>query len=197
MLSLARRAAREVEQRLLGDIAGADRLAAQRFLEARRRLKGPIVFVSDRAIMVNPAADHLVTAADRSVLWEHAKALLAGAGTRTSQVMLTNGNSVSISCEPVVDGGTLVGGVLRLVPAAEATAGPPEVVPVGGGWSDMTATEQSVARLVGEGLTNREVGELLFMSRYTVDTHLRSIFRKLAVTSRVELARISTGQRPA
>jgi DNA-binding CsgD family transcriptional regulator len=59
----------------------------------------------------------------------------------------------------------------------------------------MTDTERSVARLVGEGLTNREVGARLFMSHYTVDTHLRSIFRKLAIASRVELARMSAEAR--
>jgi DNA-binding CsgD family transcriptional regulator len=40
-------------------------------------------------------------------------------------------------------------------------------------------------------LTNRQAAERLFMSPYTVDTHLRSIFRKLAVNSRVELTRIA------
>jgi DNA-binding CsgD family transcriptional regulator len=197
MLSLVRRAARDVEQQLIGDMAGADRLAAQRFLELRRRAKGPIVFVNERAIMSNPAAASLVTVADRPLLWEQAQVIMANGGSRPSQVMLTGGSSITATCEPVVDGSTVIGAVLRVVPAAEASAVPPEDEAAPSGWQTMTDTERSVAGLVGEGLTNREVGERLFMSRYTVDTHLRSIFRKLAVSSRVELARFSVGTRPA
>ena len=55
-------------------------------------------------------------------------------------------------------------------------------------WESLTASERQVARAVGQGLTNREVADRLFCSPYTVDSHLRSIFRKLAVTSRVSLA---------
>jgi DNA-binding CsgD family transcriptional regulator len=52
----------------------------------------------------------------------------------------------------------------------------------------LTDTEQSVATLATDGLTKREIGERLFISRYTVDSHLRSIYRKLGVNSRVALA---------
>jgi DNA-binding CsgD family transcriptional regulator len=44
-----------------------------------------------------------------------------------------------------------------------------------------------VTELVTQGLTNREVGERLFISKHTVDFHLRCIFRKLGLSSRVEL----------
>jgi DNA-binding CsgD family transcriptional regulator len=54
--------------------------------------------------------------------------------------------------------------------------------------SELTDTEQSVAALAIDGLTNREIGDRLFMSRFTVDTHIRSIYRKLGVNSRVALA---------
>lgn len=58
------------------------------------------------------------------------------------------------------------------------------------GWESLTDTERSVTELVAEGLTNRQAAERLFLSRYTVDFHLRSIFRKLDVSSRVDLARL-------
>ena len=54
----------------------------------------------------------------------------------------------------------------------------------------MTDSEATVARLVAEGLTNREVAERLFVSPHTVSGHLRHIFMKLGVNSRVDLARI-------
>jgi DNA-binding CsgD family transcriptional regulator len=61
------------------------------------------------------------------------------------------------------------------------------------GWSAMTDSETAVARLVAEGLTNREVAERLFISPHTVSGHLRNIFTKLGVRSRVDLARIAAG----
>lgn len=58
------------------------------------------------------------------------------------------------------------------------------------GWASLTATERRVALVVAEGLTNPQVGNRLFLSRHTVDFHLRQVFRKLGITSRVELVRL-------
>jgi DNA-binding CsgD family transcriptional regulator len=55
----------------------------------------------------------------------------------------------------------------------------------------MTAAELAVARLVAEGLTNKEVADQLFVSPHTVSSHLRHVFSKLGITSRVELARVA------
>jgi DNA-binding CsgD family transcriptional regulator len=57
------------------------------------------------------------------------------------------------------------------------------------GWTALTTSELTVARLVAEGLTNREVAERLFVSPHTVNSHLRHVFLKLGINSRVELAR--------
>jgi DNA-binding CsgD family transcriptional regulator len=59
------------------------------------------------------------------------------------------------------------------------------------GWEAMTESELAVARLVAEGLTNREVAERLFVSPHTVSSHLRSVFVKLNINSRLALARIA------
>jgi DNA-binding CsgD family transcriptional regulator len=58
------------------------------------------------------------------------------------------------------------------------------------GWNSLTATEVRVARWVAQGLTNAQVGERMFLSRHTIDFHLRQIFRKLFVHTRVELTRL-------
>ncbi|GAA4947706.1 hypothetical protein GCM10023224_34290 [Streptomonospora halophila] len=57
-------------------------------------------------------------------------------------------------------------------------------------WEGLSDSERRVALLVSDGLTNQEVAERLFLSPHTVDSHLRSSFRKLAVRNRVELARL-------
>jgi DNA-binding CsgD family transcriptional regulator len=56
------------------------------------------------------------------------------------------------------------------------------------GWAALTGTERSVASLTAEGLTNPEIAGRLFISRYTVETHLKRVFGKLGVRSRTELA---------
>jgi ATP/maltotriose-dependent transcriptional regulator MalT len=53
---------------------------------------------------------------------------------------------------------------------------------------DLTDTEYAVAKLVSEGLTNGQVGKQMFLSRHTVAFHLRKIFPKLGVKSRLEMA---------
>ncbi|MGW0748016.1 ATP-binding protein [Streptomyces sp. NPDC002587] len=60
----------------------------------------------------------------------------------------------------------------------------------GQGWDALTASERKVARLIAAGHTNRSAAEALVVSPHTVNTHLASIFRKLSVRSRVQLARI-------
>jgi DNA-binding CsgD family transcriptional regulator len=59
------------------------------------------------------------------------------------------------------------------------------------GWESLTETELAVAALVAEGLSNQQVGKRMFLSHHTVDFHLRQIFRKLGVNSRVVLTRIA------
>jgi DNA-binding CsgD family transcriptional regulator len=65
------------------------------------------------------------------------------------------------------------------------------------GWDSLTDSERRVLDLVGEGLTYREVGERLFVSRRTVETHIARVFMKLDVKSRAELAALLLEKAPA
>ncbi|KAA9376482.1 AAA family ATPase [Microbispora cellulosiformans] len=53
----------------------------------------------------------------------------------------------------------------------------------------LTAQELQIVQLVAEGMTNREIGERLYVSHRTIGAHLYRIFPKLGITSRAELAR--------
>jgi DNA-binding NarL/FixJ family response regulator len=52
----------------------------------------------------------------------------------------------------------------------------------------LTEQELQIAHMAAEGLSNREIGQRLFVSHRTVGSHLYSIFRKLGIVSRVQLA---------
>ena len=52
--------------------------------------------------------------------------------------------------------------------------------------SALSSREIQILRLVADGMTNREIAESLFLSRYTVECHVKNIYRKLAVPSRTK-----------
>jgi DNA-binding CsgD family transcriptional regulator len=60
--------------------------------------------------------------------------------------------------------------------------------------ASLTGAEVEVARLVSDGITNREIADRLFLSPHTVNSHLRHIFAKLGISSRTELTRIVAEQ---
>ncbi len=67
----------------------------------------------------------------------------------------------------------------------------------GAGLAALSARELEVARLVVDRKTNPEIAATLFLSQKTVETHLRNTFRKLGVSSRVELARVVEQTEPS
>ena len=64
------------------------------------------------------------------------------------------------------------------------------------GLDSLTASERRVAELAGEGLTNREIAQTLFITTRTVEGHLTSVFRKLTLDSRDGLPAVLAGGPP-
>ncbi|WP_131759834.1 FAD binding domain-containing protein [Actinomadura fibrosa] len=64
------------------------------------------------------------------------------------------------------------------------------------GIDQLTPQELQVARLVAQGLSNREIGERLFLSPRTIGSHLYRIYPKAGVGSRTELATVIVGSDP-
>jgi ATP/maltotriose-dependent transcriptional regulator MalT len=54
-------------------------------------------------------------------------------------------------------------------------------------WDQLTAQELQIARLAAEGLSNREIGQRMYISHRTVGAHLHQIFAKLGIRSRSQL----------
>jgi DNA-binding CsgD family transcriptional regulator len=56
------------------------------------------------------------------------------------------------------------------------------------GVASLTPSERRVAEMAAEGPTNREIAQALYVTQRTVEVHLTSIYRKLAISSRSQLA---------
>jgi DNA-binding CsgD family transcriptional regulator/tetratricopeptide (TPR) repeat protein len=65
------------------------------------------------------------------------------------------------------------------------------------GIASLTAREREITELITDRLTNKEIAEQLFLSQKTVESHIRHVFQKLGVSSRVEVARVIERDRRA
>jgi DNA-binding CsgD family transcriptional regulator len=61
----------------------------------------------------------------------------------------------------------------------------------------LTERELTVAQLVGQALTNRQIARRLALSPHTINFHLRQLYRKLGINNRVQLACLVTRTDPA
>jgi DNA-binding CsgD family transcriptional regulator len=183
MLPLVKRAVWEIEQRLLGDASTLERLLHAHFLRARRATRGPLVALNGQTMLVNAAASNVLSSEDHARLWECALQLVGSPGALVT-FATSNGRALPLRCEPVMDGTHLAGVLMRAAPASATPSSS------GFGWDSLTEAELAVALQISTGRSNREAAAHLYLSRHTVDFHLRKVFRKLDVTSRVELTRV-------
>ena len=72
----------------------------------------------------------------------------------------------------------------RLLHHFSAASGTPQVPAA----PELTGREQDVLRIVAKGMSIREAADLLAISPHTVHTHVRTVYRKLAVATRAEAA---------
>jgi DNA-binding NarL/FixJ family response regulator len=62
------------------------------------------------------------------------------------------------------------------------------------GLDSLTASERRIGELAGQGLSNREIAQTLFVTNRTVEGHLTNVYRKLRVDSRTKLQAALAGQ---
>ncbi|HEY3737548.1 MAG TPA: LuxR C-terminal-related transcriptional regulator [Jatrophihabitans sp.] len=176
----------ETEARLFRESGARAMILNDAFLGARRRAKVPIVAIDAQTMFVNAAGSRLVAPADRPVLWDWARRVLRQGSTQHQLLVLPSGEWTA-RCTPILDGAGILGAILWFGSADEGRAD----VDAAGSWSTLTASERAVAEQVAAGLTNREIAANLYVSPHTVDYHLRHVFQKLRVSSRVDVARLA------
>ena len=66
----------------------------------------------------------------------------------------------------------------------------------GSRWERLTEREKAVARLAAEAMTNQQIARRLGITTHTVNFHLRQVFAKLEICSRVSLARLAETREP-
>ncbi|MGD0985417.1 MAG: helix-turn-helix transcriptional regulator [Acidimicrobiales bacterium] len=172
------------------DTARADGLVFDGFLRLRKRSRGAIVALSERIMITNLSAAELLLPSDRELLWAQAQTALADGCRRTRDIALTCGLAAIARYKPVLAQNAMVGALVQLSIQPRTIARSVLVDPGVAGWEALTDAERTVAEVVARGLTNREAGRCICLSPHTVDSHLRQVFRKLGINSRVELARI-------
>jgi DNA-binding CsgD family transcriptional regulator len=191
MPALVGRIVYETEQRLVTDRGLHSSALYDAFVRARRRAKGSLVAVDATTLFINTSAGTSVASSDRERLWQWARNTVGNRLAARKSIGLESG-AVPIRCEDVYDGPNQIGALIWLSPSTEQSLSARYAYAFA-----LTASERSIAEHVAAGLTNRETAAALFISPHTVDYHLRQIFRKLNLQSRVELARLITHQRAA
>jgi DNA-binding CsgD family transcriptional regulator len=131
-------------------------------------------------------------AADGTSLPPELKGLTEGAqigspGVRRTLVMEGHGERLRIEVTAVGKGKTQLHLWREPMPELEPVVGAEVALPVPA--DGLTQREREVALLVADGLRSREVAERLGIASQTVKSHLKTIFDKLGVRNRVELAR--------
>lgn len=132
----------------------------------------------------NEAADGVALPAELRGLAEGAQT--GEPGIRRCLTMERIGERLRIEVTAVGKGRTQLHLWREGVPTVVPSPGEPAAVPVADG---LTQREREVALLVADGLRSREVAERLGIASQTVKSHLKTIFDKLGVRNRVELAR--------
>jgi LuxR family maltose regulon positive regulatory protein len=116
---------------------------------------------------------------------DRANALVAAAGLLGDADLLTEARAL---LEHAPDPGAMV---LRRLAAAERRLG---AAPAPARGDDLSEREMGVLRLLATDLTQREIGDALYVSLNTVKTHTRHIFRKLDATGRGDAVRRARAQ---
>ncbi len=136
-----------------------------------------------RAYLIS--AEELFAGVDAAPWVQRAHAELRATGQPRSAVAIDIEPLPVVATGPVAEPSAAVERGRAGAPAADAP--PTEGSNVADSLADLTAQERQVVLLAAEGLSNRQIGERLFLSPRTVGSHLYKAFPKLGVSNRAQL----------
>ncbi|MBB5804451.1 DNA-binding CsgD family transcriptional regulator/tetratricopeptide (TPR) repeat protein [Saccharothrix ecbatanensis] len=200
-----------VARRMLVDEPGAAPwLVRQASAVGDRDLAGDVVGAAERLAADNPgfAAVSVAAGHARALLEGDAAQLLAAAGRHRHPWARANANEdLAALLAEAGEADRAAAHTTRALRIFERMGADGEVARLRGWpdvngatgveWRRLSGPERDIARLVGAGMTNRQVARQLYLSPHTVNYHLRGIFKKLGISSRVELARWAHEQQTA
>lgn len=118
--------------------------------------------------------------------WSTEDAILAALRAGATGYLLKERDDleVTLSIRSVLRGGAPIDPFIarRLIAEMQTEAGASPEQPA---EAILSSRETEILQLVADGLSNREIAEQLHISRYTVESHVKHIYRKLAVPSRI------------
>ena len=173
-----------------GQLALAERFGSRRLAAGALRTAGSIAAKSDDAVRLSSDAAEAFLACDARL--EAARAL-----EQLGELLLDQGRRPA-GLEALAQAADLAAQchaqeMAHRVASTATHAGPRHERRLSRGLHAFTPSERKIARMVANGLSNREIADQLFLSQKTVEAHLSRAYRKLGVSSRTQLAlRFST-----
>lgn len=132
----------------------------------------------------DPALPMLVISA-----WSTEDAILAALRAGATGYVLKERDDleVSISIRSVLRGGAPIDPFIarRIIAELQPPGAAPAPAPLPTLEEPLSTREQQILRMVADGMSNREIADALHLSRHTVECHVKHVYRKLAVNSRV------------
>jgi len=190
----------------LGDVAAAERYVARALADAAaldlhlpsalaERCRAAVALArGDGAVAVGAATASIAHCAAAGASLEAAFGqmllgrALALAGDRAEAVATLREAEQALDGFGSVRARDEVRSELRKLGARREPRGPGTGATTSGGLASLTSRETEIAALVCDRLTNKQIGATLFLSEKTIESHLRNVFLKLEVSSRVAVA---------
>jgi DNA-binding CsgD family transcriptional regulator len=177
-----------------GDASGAEEVAVQGLVSARRWGASSAIAPLHRVLGLARGDEHELRRAvelldDSPLVLDQCRALLElgahlrRAGSRAAArepLRRALGLAHQMRAQPLLD---------RADEELRACGGRPRRTALSG-VDSLTPSELRVGALAAQGLSNPRIAEALFISRATVESHLRNLFRKLGITSRDQISAI-------
>ena len=165
-------------------------------------MSSPVPWSHERELVVHPQSVREARGFVAEVLTEHNLALLVGVvelvvSELTTNALLDAGTSFTVKLRlklgqavvvEVQNGSQSSPALVAVAALATTKVGTDGEEGTDHGWASLTDAELRVAYCVARGMTNRAVAGELCLSRHTVDAHLKHVYLKLDIHSRVELA---------